>query len=279
METIYLGVSGMIQFAAHLEMNFTNEVSFQERWKVASKFGYQGCEFVWRHRDLAEVIALSEKYPMQVSCLGGATGFEVGGGRPLLTRREDREQVAKDVETAVTYAQNVNCKRLIFVPGNLDSSRSIEQHREEAIATFKYVAPILEEAGVTALLEPLNSLVDHKGIYCDNSEEAFRIIDGVGSENVKVIYDIYHMQIMDGNLIQTIQNNHDKIGYYHLAKVPGRVEPVGGEVNVPAVIEAIRATGYDDFIGLEYKPSLKAETSFSEIKEAFPTYFGQFQNR
>ncbi|GGD61679.1 hydroxypyruvate isomerase family protein [Paenibacillus nasutitermitis] len=263
----------MKRFAAHLEMNFAASVPFHERWRLTGQFGFTGCEFVWRIHDLADVRALREKHPLQVTCLGGTSGFAVGSGRPVLVWPEDREQLARDVEKAVEYAQAVSCRRLIFVPGNLISGWSLERNRQEAVLSLKYIAPILEQAGITAILEPLNSKVDHKGIYCDTSAEAFRVIEEVGSPNVKVLYDVYHMQIMEGDLVRTISSHYDSIGYYHIAKVSGRTEPIGGEVNFPAVLEAIRSTGYWDYIGLEYKPSISHDHAFTQIKDSFPSYF------
>ncbi|QHT61185.1 TIM barrel protein [Paenibacillus lycopersici] len=262
----------MLRFAAHLEMNFGKEVSFADRWHAAADSGFAGCEFVWRQHEWQEVQDLRKARPLQVSCMGGTTGFQTGGGRPLLTRPEDREWLARDVRTAVDYAQRTACPRLIFVPGNLQPGWSIERHRKEAVESLRAIVPIVEEAGVTVVLEPLNSKADHPGIYCDSSAEAMRIVEQVGSRNVKLLYDIYHMQIMEGSLIETIRKHHDLIGYYHVAKVPGRHEPLGGEVNLPPVLEAIAETGYDGFIGLEYSPERSAEEAYRSVKAAYPAY-------
>jgi hydroxypyruvate isomerase len=264
---------GVIKFAAHLEMNFGKGVSFRDRWTAAKESGFQGCEFVWRNVELAEALDLKSAAPMQVSCLGGTTGGAGGGPRPVLLLAEDRERLAKDVETAAAYARQLNCRNLVMVPGNMMKDWSIEKHRQEIVTSLKYIAPLLEQAGVTALVEPLNSKVDHKGVYCDTATEGFRIVEEVGSSNVKILYDIYHMQIMEGNLIQTIENNHSRIGYFHLAKVPGRFEPIGGEIHYPAVLEAVAKSGYDGFVGLEYRPSQPYNEVFQQIKSTYPDYF------
>lgn len=263
----------MNRFAAHLEMNFEPAVPFAERWRKTAEHGFSACEFVWRAHDLDEVRELRQKLPLDVSCLGGTSGFAQGQGRPVLVCPEDREQLARDTEQAAAYARALSCRRLIFVPGNLVQGWSIERNRREAVASLKYIAPILETSGVTALLEPLNSKVDHKGIYCDSSREAFRVVEEVGSPNVKVLYDVYHMQIMEGDLIRTIERCHAMIGYYHIANVPGRTEPVEGEVNFSAVMEAISGTGYKDEIGLEYKPSAGSTRAFARMKAAYPDFF------
>jgi hydroxypyruvate isomerase len=259
----------VIRFAAHLEMNFASETPFEERWKGAHQAGLGGCEFVWRVRELTDVLTMKEAYPMEVACLGGTSGFAAGGGRPVLTRPEDRAWLIRDVRQAIDYAKAASCPQLVFVPGNLQPDLSSLEHRREAVRSFAAIAPMLEEAGIVALLEPLNSKVDHKGIYCDTSAEAFRIVEQVGSTHVKVLYDVYHMQVMEGNLIDTIRQCHSMIGHYHIARVPGRNEPIGGEINVPAVIEAIAATGYSGFIGLEYKPSAAALDVYRELRDTY----------
>lgn len=263
----------MVRFAAHLEMNFTKEFSFADRWASAALTGFAGCEFVWRTHALHEVQELRAKNPMEVTCMGGATGFASGAGRPILTLPEERNWLVRDIQEAISYAKQVGCPNLVVVPGNLNQGWTIERHREEAVRSLSEIAPYLEAAGVTALLEPLNSKVDHKGIYCDTVAEGFRIVEQVGSPNVKILFDIYHVQIMEGNLIETIRNNHSLIGYYHVARVPGRYEPLGGEINLPPVIEAIAGTGYNGYIGVEYRPIGSATEAYSKLRKEYPALF------
>ncbi|MFC5449808.1 hydroxypyruvate isomerase family protein [Paenibacillus aestuarii] len=263
----------MNRFAAHLEMNFGNERSFGERWQTAAANHFAGCEFVWRLHDVTEVLELQEKYKMRVACLGGTTGFASGGERPVLTRPEDREWLVEDVQKAIGYAQMTSSPYLVFVPGNLNPDWSLERHREEALQSFAAVVPYLEKAGVTAVLEPLNSKVDHPGIYCDTFSEAARLIEQIGSPNVKILYDIYHMQMMGEQLVDSIETHHSLIGHYHAARVPGRNEPLGGDESLQAALQAIEKTGYEGFIGLEYKPTGLAEESYRELRVQYPSFF------
>lgn len=261
----------MIRFAAHLEINFGKGVSFRDRWQAAKNSGFRGCEFVWRNVELSEAIELQRRAPLQVSCLGGTTGG-AAGARPVLLLPEDRERLAKDVESAAAYARELSCGNLVMVPGNRVRDWSIERHRSEIVASLKYVAPILEEAGVTALLEPLNSKVDHRDVYCDTAAEGFRIVEQTGSPNVKLLYDAYHMEMMGDDIVRTIAGNHAMIGYYHLAKVPGRTEPIGGEIDAAAFLEAVAATGYSGFVGLEFKPSGSWLDAFQQIRNEYNAY-------
>ena len=113
---------------------------------------------------------------------------------------------------------------------------------------------MLETAGRTLVIEPLNELVDHAGYYLIRSDEAFEIVEEVGSSNVKVVFDIYHQQISEGHLIRNIIQNIDKIGHFHAAGNPGRNELTRGEIHYPQVFEAIQSTNYEGYVGLEYWP-------------------------
>ena len=129
---------------------------------------------------------------------------------------------------------------------------------------------MLEASGITLVIEPLNELIDHLGYYLVRSEEAFQIIDQVGSPNVKVVFDIYHQQISEGQLIANITSNIDKISHFHAAGNPGRHELTRGELHYPSIFDAISATGYRGFVGLEYWPVGDASAGLREIA----TWFG-----
>ncbi len=116
-------------------------------------------------------------------------------------------------------------------------------------------APLLEAAGIVLVVEPLNELIDHQGYFLVKSEEAFDIIQQVGSPNIKILFDIYHQQISEGNLINNILPNIEYIGHFHAAGNPGRNELQSGEINYPQVFAAIRKSNFTGHVGLEYWPS------------------------
>lgn len=116
------------------------------------------------------------------------------------------------------------------------------------------------------LVEPLNTRIDHVGYYLDSSEEAFTIIDEVGSAYVKVLFDIYHQQIMEGDIIRRITGNIQKIGHFHVAGSMGRHELNDGELNYDAIFRAIVDKGFNGYIGLEYFPLEKPEKGLKDIK-------------
>jgi hydroxypyruvate isomerase len=118
---------------------------------------------------------------------------------------------------------------------------------------------------VTLVLEPLNIKVDHPGYYLQTAKEGFEMIDEVGSPALKMLFDIYHHQIMEGNVIADITKNIAKIAHFHVADVPGRHEPGSGEINYANVFRAIASSGYQGFVGLEYKPSRAAEETLRDV--------------
>lgn len=111
-----------------------------------------------------------------------------------------------------------------------------------------------EKARVTLLLEALNTRADHPGNFLSSTRQAAELVVSMESRWIKILYDIYHMQIMEGNIIDTLRNYIDLIGYIHIADVPGRHEPGTGEINFPNVMSALRELEYDGFVGFELSP-------------------------
>jgi hydroxypyruvate isomerase len=131
---------------------------------------------------------------------------------------------------------------------------------------LKRAHDVVEPHGVTLIVEPLNTLVNHKGYYLHHTAEAFEIVREVASPNVKILFDIYHVQIMDGNLIDIIRKNIASIGHFHVGDVPGRHEPGTGEINYTNVFHAIRETGFRDFVAMEYGPSKDPMITLAEVR-------------
>jgi hydroxypyruvate isomerase len=143
-----------------------------------------------------------------------------------------------------------------------------------AVAALRKAAPRLEKEGITAIVEVLNTYVDHAGYFLYYVRDGAELIDRVGSPNVKILFDIYHVQIMEGNLIQNIRNNIDRIGHFHIGDVPGRHEPGTGEINYRNVFKAIYELG-DRFQGsaaLEYNPLAPLEEDLADMRKM--TTFG-----
>lgn len=220
---------------------------FIESMRTISSLGCGAFEFwSWWDKDIRAIKAAKEELGLEVTTFCTKMGS--------LVDYAERDNYLIGLKESLEVAKNLDCKSLITQTGNDNGSPREIQHKN-LVEGLKLCAPILEEAGVTLLVEPLNLYVDHAGYYLYSSLEGFSIIDEVGSPNVKLLYDIYHQQIMEGNLIRNIQSNIEKIGHFHAAGNPGRHELYFGEINYSEVFKAIDSTGYRGHVGFEYFPS------------------------
>jgi hydroxypyruvate isomerase len=165
-----------------------------------------------------------------------------------------RSDYLQGLQESIETAKRLNCPTLISQVGDCVKGVSREAQHDSLVAGLREAAPILEQAGVTLVIEPLNELIDHPGYYLVRSDEAFQIVDEVDSPRVKVVFDIYHQQVSEGHVIANLTANIGKIGHFHAAGNPGRHELNRGELHYPSIFEAIRATDYDGYVGLEYWP-------------------------
>jgi hydroxypyruvate isomerase len=236
-----------LRLSACVEMIF-RDLPFVDRMDRVSKAGVPAFEF-WRLAD-KDIDAIARKQAETgLSC----AAFTGTGGVPLVEAGRRAEFLAA-LREAVSVAGRLGTRTLIVTTGQALADVSREKQRESVVAGLRAAAPIAADAGITLVLEPLNVLVDHKGYFLPTSAEGFAILDEVGSPAVKLLYDIYHQQITEGNLIATITANIGKIGHLHVADVPGRHEPGIGEINYRNVFRAVEAGGYAAFVGLEYRP-------------------------
>jgi len=201
----------------------------------------------WWDKDLSALSSAQNSHDLAISAC--CTRFI------SLVDPSKREAYLEGLRESIDAARQLGTRTLISQVGDfLPVSARDEQH-SSLVEGLRLAAPLLENAGVTLVIEPLNELVDHVGYYLVRSDEAFDIIDEVNSPNVKVVFDIYHQQISEGHLIQNITENIDKIGHFHAAGNPGRHELQRGEINYPQIFDAIRSTSYNGYVGLEYWPA------------------------
>ncbi|MFZ2014706.1 MAG: TIM barrel protein, partial [Nocardioides sp.] len=132
------------------------------------------------------------------------------------------------------------------------------------VENLKRAAEVVEPLGISLCLEALNTLVDHAGYFLNSARLGFEVVREVGSPQVKLLYDVYHMQIMEGNLIATINEHVGAIGHFHSAGVPGRHELFTGELDYRNIIKAVDAAGYQGYFGLEYWPTYDQRQSLAD---------------
>lgn len=184
-------------------------------------------------------------------------GNEVGGISKAWNRLEYHEPLVEAYKKQITDAHIAGIKNVICFSGNRDGMDD-EQGMKNCAVGIKKLMPLCEKLGMTLTMELLNSKVSHKDYMCDRTHWGVGLCNLVGSENFKLLYDIFHMQIMEGDVISTIRKNHQFISHYHTGGVPGRNEiDESQELYYPAIVRAILETGYEGFIGQEFIPKRK----------------------
>jgi Hydroxypyruvate isomerase len=185
-----------------------------------------------------------------------------------MTNPEMREKWLMGLKESCVAANQIGAKRLITQVGQ-DTGAPREVQHQSIVDALKAASPILEEHEVTIMIEPLNTLVNHPGYYLWSAVEAFDIIREVGNPFVKIVYDIYHQQVMEGNIIPNITKNLDCIAHLHSAGHPGRNELQFGENDYKVIFDAVDQAGYTGACGLEYGPKLEAVESLKEFRRIY----------
>lgn len=229
-----------------------------EAIRRTASLGYKAVEFwAWWDRDMDAVVAEAGRCHVAISAM--CTRMVP------LTDPAQRGAYLAGLAESVAMAQKCGTPILISQVGNDTGAPRTEQHAS-IVAGLKAAAPLLEGTGTTLAIEPLNVLYDHKGYYLSSSAEAFAIIDAVGNPRIKATYDIYHQQVTEGNITNTLCANLSRIAHIHVAGVPGRHEPGRGELDNGFIFTVLRDAGYNGCIGLEYFPVDDPETGLKEFK-------------
>ncbi len=222
------------------------DIPLEELCRAAAAIGLESVELVG-----VSDFPVLEKHGLKCAMVSGAPG----GIPQAFNRRENHDRLVKFYEETIPLAARGGHPNIICFSGNR-AGLSDEEGLANCVAGLKRVAPIAEKHGVTVCMELLNSRVNHADYMCDRTSWGVEMCRQVGSERVKLLYDIYHMQIMEGDLIQTIRTHHAYFGHYHTGGVPGRHEiDESQEIYYPAVMRAIVETGYKGFVGQEFIPA------------------------
>lgn len=258
-----------MKLSACIEMLF-QEYDFLERIYKAKQAGFIAVEFwLWQNKNLENIRKALDETELELAIFQG--NIE---GRMIDPK--DNNLYISGVIKSIESAKKLGTKQLFLMTDILKEDRTVLEPQytisnEDKVKSIKYVLnnlkPIAEEAGITIVIEPLNIYVDHKGYYLSNSKLAFDIVREIDSPNVKVLYDIYHMQIMEGNIIQTLRGNIDLIGHIHIADVPGRHQPGTGEINFKNIFKVMRELNYAGMIGFEFQPTAQSEEVLKKVFE------------
>ena len=247
-----------LKFSVCIEMIF-RDLPFLDRISAAAEAGYSTVEFwSWRNKDMSAVADKLAEEGVAVAA------FLADCGKGLWDPDTYKDWI-KGAADYIDQAVAVGATGLIATTGNELTHIPRDQQHEAVVEGLKAIAPYAEEKNITLSLEPLNVLVDHAGYYLVTSEQGFQVIDEVGSPQIKLLYDIYHQQITEGNILATICANMDKIGHLHVADVPGRQEPGTGELNYQNIFSRIADSDYQGYVGLEFKPSTTSEEALAKV--------------
>lgn len=243
----------MPKFAANLSMLFT-ELPFLERFGAAKAAGFEGVEFLFPYEFDKSALAekLREQKLLQV-LHNLPAGDWSAGERGIAIFPERISEFRDGVQTAVEFAKELGCQQLNCLAGISKKDENGSIHRNTLVENLRYAANELAKHGIRLLVEAINTR-DIPGFFLTGTEQAAQIIKDVGSDNLFIQYDIYHMQVMEGDLAPTIKKYFPRIAHLQLADNPGRNEPGTGEINYPFLYSYLDEIGYRGWIGCEYKP-------------------------
>jgi len=250
----------MPRFAASLTMMF-GEVPFLDRFERAAAAGFEAVEYMFPYEYDARVIKEKlARYGLTQALHNLPGGNWAEGDRGIGCLPDRVEEFRSGVETAIAYATTLGCTQLNCLAGVWPPALDATDARDTLIRNLQYAAPRLEAAGIKLLLEAVNTR-DIPGFCVSHTAQALEVIDAVGSDNVFLQYDVYHMQVMEEDLAPTIERHVKRIAHIQIADTPGRHEPGTGEIDYPFLLAFIDRLGYSGWIGCEYKPATSTEAS------------------
>lgn len=243
----------MPKFAANLSFLYPDK-PFLDRFAAAALDGFPAVEYVGPYAFPADDIrTLLDRHGLKQALFNLPAGNWDAGERGIGCLPDRVEEFREGVDKAIAYAQALDCPKLNCLAGIAPADADPELLERTLVENLVYAARLCAEAGVRLLLEPIN-LRDIPGFFVSTTDHAERILDDVGSENLFLQYDIYHTQVMQGDLIATFERLANRIAHVQVADNPGRHEPGTGEINYANVFKILDAAGYDGFVGCEYKP-------------------------
>jgi hydroxypyruvate isomerase len=244
----------MPRFAANLSFLY-QEHGFMERLAAAAHDGFTAVEYMFPYDFAAtDIAARLREHGLQQVLFNLPAGNWDAGERGLACLPDRVDEFRSGVARAIEYAQVLGVKQLNSFAGRAPEGAASERLQETLIKNLQFAATETAKAGIRLLLEPINTR-DIPGYFVSTTRHAEQIMNAVSSDNLWLQYDVYHMQIMEGDLLPTIQRLLPKISHIQIADTPGRHEPGTGEINYAFVLTELDRLGYSGWVGCEYKPS------------------------
>ena len=249
----------MPKFAANLSFLYS-EHAFRDRFKLAATSGFQGVEYLfpydWPAHDVAEWLQAAD---VEQVLFNLPPGDWAAGERGLACLPDRHGEFAEGVELALNYAMQLDCERVHCMAGLRPWGVPEAELEANYIANLRFAADRFATVGATVMIEPINSRIDMPGYWLDSIARGFALLEAIDRDNVKLQFDLYHAQIIQGDLARTLEANIDRIGHIQIADNPGRHEPGTGEIHYPFLFELIDRLGYSGWVGCEYKPLATTE--------------------
>jgi len=228
----------------------TADVTLDRLCREAAQIGYAGVELWWRGEDFDELVAAARQHGLAIASMCGHGTLTDG-----LNRREEHDRIEGEVRESLEVAARLGIPGLICFSGNRNPGQTEQDAVAATVEGLRRLAPHAERAGVNLNMELLNSKVDHPGYQCDRTAWGAAVCERVDSPRVKLLYDVYHMQIMEGDVIRTIRDNICWIGHFHTAGNPGRNDlDDDQELNYAAICRAIGEAGFGLYVAHEFTP-------------------------
>ncbi|WP_179401347.1 2-oxo-tetronate isomerase [Burkholderia guangdongensis] len=248
----------MPRFAANVSMMYT-EHAFLDRFAAAAKDGFNAVEYLFPYDFPADAIrARLDAHGLTQALFNAPPGDWAAGERGTASLPGREDEFRRGIDTALAYARTIGNRKLHVMAGLLAPGQDRARHHATYVANLAHAAQAAAADGVTVLIEPINPR-DMPGYFVSRQDDAHAICAEVGAPNLKVQFDCYHCQIVEGDVAMKLKRDIAGIGHIQIAGVPERHEPNIGELNYPYLFDVIDALGYDGWIGCEYRP--KAGTS------------------
>lgn len=241
-----------MRFSANISTMY-KEVPFLERFRLAAEAGFRAVEFWWPTDDLSDVRTAVDETGLEVALFNFDGGDMPAGERGLLSNPDTIDRFKENVPVALDVAAHFRCRKLNLLVGMALPHTSRDEQLQLAWENVRWAADQSADANVLILIEALNTL-ELPGYLLDNTLDAVAFIESVDRPNVRLQYDVYHMQRMEGNLAANLRKYFPRIGHIQIADSPDRGQPGTGEINYRYILQLIDDLGYDGYIGLEYLP-------------------------
>ena len=235
-----------MQYSLCIDSIYPQE-NLKEKLQKIKQVGFKFIEFWdWRDKDFELIINSGLK----------VTNFS--GNRISSLTLDNKEKVIEEISTSINIAKKLKCDRIMLLSDILEGDGSVKNNslssEKKLLCLYdnlKAAVEVAKKRNIMLVIEPLNTLKDHKNYYLDNFKKTLELIQSIKSEHLKILYDIYHMQIMEGNVLETLQKYHQFIGYIHIANVPYRCEPWIGELDYKFILKELSKV-YSGFVGFEF---------------------------